>query len=632
MKKILLIAPKSSQLKHIKRMENRFFKQKNIMLPLSIATIAALTPDDVEIDLWDEQVHGWIDEAKNLSNYDLVGITGYIAHIPRAKEIARIFRNLGIPVAIGGLGVSSIPEYCRNDFDILFVGEAELTWPKFIVDWKAGHYRKVYRQITKPELTMSPLPLWDCISNQVKHYLFGAIQTTRGCPFDCEFCDVIYHFGRQIRQKRIDRVLEEIAAIEKLGMERIIICDDNFYANPRYTKELLREMSQLNKSFPRPLEYVTQLGIDVARDEEALELLADANFHTLFIGIETPNKESLKEVNKHINLSSNLINDCLKVQSYGLFIHAGLILGFDHDTSEIFDSQFDFIQETGIPIISTALLQALPGTKLWHRLKKEGRVLKPDEKILELVFATTNIIPKCISRIELLSSSPRFLEKVYDWKNFVKRVKKMISSLKYKPKSQRKNWKELFRILKIIPFLDKDGRSATLSILLFMIKYARFMIQKLYILIIQQYDRLSMLRFFREEYPKLIEMEKSIHMEKYTDRSGLILTEDFIEAYYEIFPDIQNRIYRSLKEKTRISEVLIKVFTEFLIRKGRSLNKLSEQDRFLIQNLADQAAVKENNSVEVQFPASTKNYVNSVDIKNTKLSEEILKFVEQELR
>ena len=231
LKSILLIVPEYHDDTGILALP--FIKAKAFMPPLQVATIAALTPNDIEVNIWDEVVHGRIDEKTELGkNYDLIGLTSYVSDLPRAKTIAEIFRKRGTPVVIGGSGVSSAPEQCRDSFDILFIGEAELTWPQFIADWQSGNHQTEYRQIDPPDLSTSPLPRWDLLAKDMKNYFLSAVQTTRGCPFDCEFCDVIYLFGRQPRHKPIDHVLEEIRLQKSLGVERIFICDDNFIGSP----------------------------------------------------------------------------------------------------------------------------------------------------------------------------------------------------------------------------------------------------------------------------------------------------------------------------------------------------------------------------------------------------------------
>ena len=180
MKSILLIAPGVSSMDPLSSavLELQFLRVKAPLVPLHLATIAALTPDDVQVDLWDEKVHGRIEETTEFSiDYDLVGITGYSSHLRRAKEIARIFKQRGVLVAMGGVGVSTTPEHFLDVADVLFLGEAELTWPQFIADWKSGNYRRQYRQVTKPDLATSPVPRWDNIADQMQYYLLGAVQT-----------------------------------------------------------------------------------------------------------------------------------------------------------------------------------------------------------------------------------------------------------------------------------------------------------------------------------------------------------------------------------------------------------------------------------------------------------------------
>lgn len=485
MKRILLVAPvplKFELTQDAAYLKLPFSKVKTFMAPLHIATIAALTPDEFEVDLWDDSVHGWIDDSTDLKDYDLVGITGYTAHLPRAKAIAQVFRKRGIPVAIGGAGISTIPQHYRDDFDILFLGEAELTWPQFLADWKKGSYRKVYRQVAgSVDLALSPPPRWGSIADQMPHYLLGGVQTSRGCPFACEFCDVSYLFGHRFRHKSIDQVLEEIATLEGLDIKNIVFCDDNFIGNPRYTKELLRELIPLNNSFQRPLGFGSESSINVADDEELLQLLVDANFSELCIGIESPNEESLKETNKLQNYRRNLIEDIKKIQSYGLSVRGSLIVGFDHDEKEIFDQVFQFGQEACISVPSIRVLMAPPGTKLSRRLRKEGRLLKTDTEGRYFGNAgTTNIIPKKMTRVELLSGYLYLIKKVYDWENFAVRIKGFISNIKRQPNvpKQERQSNSSLQFVHFLHSLDKNTREVILDIIQYTRKHAPFMMSR----------------------------------------------------------------------------------------------------------------------------------------------------------
>jgi len=199
--------------------QNRKHKRKSLMVPLHLATVAALTPDDFEVDIYDEsvldEIHSDTDFAKD---YDLVGVTGYIAHLPRAKELAGIFRGRGLPVVMGGPGVSGSPDLCRGLFDVLLLGEVELIWPRFLREWKKGSHLREYRQVDRPDLSQSPSPRWDTVARYLDRYAMGGVQTTRGCPFDWEFCDVIHLYGRKPRHKPIDRGQPAVA--DRISFEK----------------------------------------------------------------------------------------------------------------------------------------------------------------------------------------------------------------------------------------------------------------------------------------------------------------------------------------------------------------------------------------------------------------------------
>jgi hypothetical protein len=304
---ILLISPASDN-EALWVTGNEGPQVKNNILPLGLATVAGITSIQYCVDIWDELVHGIIDDKTTFDKeYSIVGITGYKAHLPRCRELAAIFRNRDMVVAIGGPGVSATPDDYRDVFDVIFVGEAERTWPQFLRDWQKGKYKSEYRQIEKIDLAESPLPKWDSIAGEVDKYALGSVQTTRGCPFDCDFCDVIYLFGRRPRQKPIHRVLEEVKTLERLGVLNIFFSDDEFIGNHKNAKELLRSLIKLNRSFPKPLRFSTQTTLTVGRDRELLQLLADANFDLLFVGIETPNMAALREVHKTQNLGGDLV-------------------------------------------------------------------------------------------------------------------------------------------------------------------------------------------------------------------------------------------------------------------------------------------------------------------------------------
>jgi len=605
-----------------------------ILPPLGLATIAALTPDDIEVDLWDEAVNGQIEASTELKDYDLVGLTAYRAHLSRANEIGRIFRQRGVLTAIGGAGVSGDPERCLGAFDILFLGEAELTWPRFLAEWKTGHYRKVYRQVTKPNLAFSPPPRWDSLN--MNDYLLSVVQTMRGCPFDCEFCDVVHLFGRGSRHKPIDRILEEVATLERLGMREIVFCDDNFIGVPRFAKDLLRELVALNRSFRYPMSFEAQLSINVAKDDEMLELFADANFRAFLIGIESPNKESLKEANKLQNYRTDLLADVKKIQSYGLVVTATMIVGFDHDDTTIFDEQFRFLQEACIPRFAVYALKAPSGTRLWTRLCKEGRLVQHDEYQRSYFEPCgTNIIPKKMTRVELWAGYHSLIERLYDWSNFAARVKGMVSGIKrqpHVPKKRRWAWQDVVAFAGyVLSSSDRKALRATFSILWHTLRHAPYMLHRVGTIIAMYYREVDhVLAPLCEAIQTQIELETSDDFQLEIVQDCIVLPEPFIKSYKEIFPEIHRRVYQGLTDKARTNDILIAVFTEFVAQWGRSFEQLEERHKTFLYDLCDRTVARENN--ECYGPAVLLQGDEEPDLEGTDLVEGILQAVEQELR
>jgi radical SAM superfamily enzyme YgiQ (UPF0313 family) len=337
--------------------------------PLGLLTLAALTPPEFWVTLCDEN-------AGDRVNYDtsaqIVGITGYNLQNARVYAHAERFRARGKTVVLGGPLANLLPDDSRAHCDVLFQGEAEYTWPRFLRDYIHGCWNDTYVQEDKIHLPDSPAPRLDLLRGR---YLHGIVQCTRGCPFTCEFCDIIVMYGRTMRFKPIPQVLREVQAWQRLGMTQIFFADDNFVGHRAYAKELLRALAAWNKKQHPSMSFVTQVSVDVVRDEELLRLLRDARFTAVFIGIETPRKASLAEVRKTQNQTLDLVQSVHTIQSYNLFTWAGMIVGFDHDDANIFQEQYDFIQKAQIPVVMLSVLLAIPKTPLYARLKREGRLL-----------------------------------------------------------------------------------------------------------------------------------------------------------------------------------------------------------------------------------------------------------------
>jgi radical SAM superfamily enzyme YgiQ (UPF0313 family) len=387
---------------------------KQCLFPnLSMPTVAGLTPREHDVVLCDENVEPIDFDVEA----DIIGVTGYIIHRQRMLEIIDEFRRRGHFVVVGGPYVSLCPEELRDRCDVVFADEAEETWPQFLDEYKAGTWKPEYRPLEKPDLTASPMPRFDLL--KIDRYRAMTIQFARGCPFNCEFCDIIVVYGRRPRAKTVDQVLAEVAECRRLGVKHVFIVDDNFIGNRKLAKDLLRAMVQWNREHNYPIVFNTEVSLNVAQDDELLELLRDANFTTIFIGIESPRKASLKETNKTQNIRGELVESVRKIQSYGIDVQAGMIVGFDHDDDTIFEEQLRFIQDARIPVSMTGMLQAMPKTPLHARVSSEGRLVAESTGDQ---FAFSNIVPRQMTREELYRGYRWLTEQLYDFRNFRRRT------------------------------------------------------------------------------------------------------------------------------------------------------------------------------------------------------------------
>jgi radical SAM superfamily enzyme YgiQ (UPF0313 family) len=421
-------------------------KHKTLMPNIALLTIIALTPQNsgVEYTVCDENIApvDW-----NMA-CDLVGITGYTLQFERMSTISAKFRERGIPVAVGGIYATIDPEKVTNIADHLFIGEAEYTWPQFIRDWAAGRAKPVYRQDEFIDMKDSPAPDLSYIDAKNHHYF--SVQTSRGCPNDCDFCDVVRVGGRKYRSKSIDQILIEVKNAHASGAETIFFSDDNFFVNKIFTTDLLRELIQWNRTLDQPVSFSTQATVMIGDDEEVLKLLADARFSVIFIGVETLRKECLEEVNKGQMARYNPYEVIPRISSYGIFPFLGMIVGFDHDSPEVFKEIEDFLEKTASPIASISVLNAPKNTALYERMKKEGRII---EDFRGFWHVTTNIIPKQMSLQELSRGQKNLFKKIYEPEHFEGRIIRWLKNVKYFSNLYSTRKKNIYRILLIIKIM-----------------------------------------------------------------------------------------------------------------------------------------------------------------------------------
>ena len=379
--------------------------------PLGLLTLAALTPDEFSVSLCDENAGETVDFE---TDADVVAITGYIIQMARVFEIADRFRARGKMVVIGGPMANLVPDVCRPHCDVLFEGEAEYTWPRFLRELAAGRHGDHYVEAEKIHLPDSPAPRLDVLNSRYAH---GVVQCTRGCPFTCEFCDIIVMYGRKVRFKPTEQVILEIEAWHRRGAAQVFFADDNFVGNRAYAKELLRALIAWNSRQRHPVSFYTQVSIDIVRDKELLGLLRDANFTTVFIGIESPRKASLAETRKLQNERIDLIAAVHQIQSYNLFVSAGMIVGFDHDDASIFEEQYEFAQAAQIPMVMLNVLLAMPKTPLYARLSAAGRLVGGADDwshYMGSAGGTVNFHPEHMTREELMRRQMLLYQRLYE--------------------------------------------------------------------------------------------------------------------------------------------------------------------------------------------------------------------------
>jgi len=396
--------------------------------PLGLLTIAPLLPGHWNKRLVDTNVRRLTDA--DLKWADVALLSGMLVHKDDLLRTLARCRSRGLRTVIGGPVCSSVGELPQHA-DHVVIGEAEDLMAELSCDLERGNARPIYKALEMPGLDRTPLP--DLSLIDTKYYSAMAIQYSRGCPFTCEFCDIIEIYGRRPRTKTPAQVVAELDQLyERKWRGSVFIVDDNFIGNKKRVKELLPVLSEWNERRRRPFNFFTEASLNLADDTELLKMMKSACFTRVFLGVETPVEASLKEAQKLQNTRRSLMESIHRIQDYGMEVMAGFIVGFDNDPEDVFDQQVEFIQESAIPLAMVGLLLALPGTQLYRRLMKEGRIV--DQGHGNNMDLRLNFIPK-MNPQRLVEGYRSILARIYQPDAYYERVLRFLE--RYNPVHHR---------------------------------------------------------------------------------------------------------------------------------------------------------------------------------------------------
>src|SRR5215207_3812875 len=360
--KILLVNPEFPETYWSFRHALPFEGKRCVFPPLSLMSVSGLLPQSCERRLVDLNIEPLKDSQIEWA--DMIFITGMLAQKQSLHEVVKRSKQRGKLIVLGGPYVTSTIEELPYA-DHIFQGEAETTLPQFFKDLESGEAKRTYKAPERPPLALTPIPDFGLVN--LKDYSNMCVQYSRGCPFSCEFCDIIEIYGRVPRTKSNQQMLAEFDALKRLGWRGpLFIVDDNFIGNKKNVRLLLPDMIAWQKKHGYPFSLLTEASVNLSDDEQLLTAMKDAGFRRVFLGIETPVEESLKEAQKPQN-RGNLLDSVRKIQSHGMEVMAGFIVGFDNDPEDIFERQIEFIRESAIPMAMVGMLNALPDTQLWKR-------------------------------------------------------------------------------------------------------------------------------------------------------------------------------------------------------------------------------------------------------------------------
>ncbi len=405
----------------------KFVGKKAASPPMGLLTVAALLPADWEKKLIDLNVTTLSDQ--DLGWADLVMVGAIAIQRESARQVIARAQAMDRKVVAGGPLFSSEPEEFP-EVDYLVLDEAELTLPPFLRDLARGEPQRCYRSEEWADLNLTPVPAWELID--FRHYANLCIQVSRGCPFDCDFCDVTVLFGRTPRTKSAAALIRELDAIHDHGWRSgVFFVDDNFIGNRRIIKsEVLPAMIDWMKRKHHPFKFCTQASLDLAGDDRLIELMVEAGFDNVFIGIETPNEGSLRECGKLQNVRQDMLGSVRKLQSRGLQVYGGFILGFDNDKEDIFDRMRNFISDSGIVACMVGLLKAPPRTRLYARLSGENRITS--EFSGNNTDYSTNFQPRMNHEL-LVQGYKRLIHEIYSPEHYYRRLRTFLLNYRRAP-------------------------------------------------------------------------------------------------------------------------------------------------------------------------------------------------------
>lgn len=453
--KILLVYPKYPDTFWSFKHALKFISKKASFPPLGLLTVAAMLPEEWEKKLIDMNVSPLTED--NLRWADYVFISAMLVQRKSTLEVIKKSKRLGKKIVAGGPFFTTEHEDFDN-VDHLVLNEAESTLQPFLDDLEKGCAHHIYSSKEWPDIKKTPHPLWNLID--MKKYATMSIQYSRGCPFNCEFCDIVVLNGHKPRTKSEDQILREVEVLYGQGWRGgVFFVDDNFIGHRKKLKaEMLPPLIDWMKKKKYPFHFLTEASINLADDEELVHLMAEAGFKKVFIGIETPNEDSLAECNKYLNKNRDMIACVRKIQDAGLEVQGGFIVGFDNDPPSIFERQISFIQKSGIVTAMVGLLNAPRGTRLYHRLKRENRLLK--EPSGDNTDCTLNFVPKMKTET-LIHGYKKILRTIYSPKHYYERVMTFLKEYRPKPWKRKiyfkfSHFKAFFKSIWILGILGKE--------------------------------------------------------------------------------------------------------------------------------------------------------------------------------